>query len=84
MGDVALPAPFGAGALCIGGNLRRFAPVVTNAAGTADLDLPIAALSSGPHAVHSGDMRSFQFLYRDVFGATLLNASDSIYVVFCP
>jgi hypothetical protein len=84
LGDAALPAPFGAGRICVGGNLRRFPPVVTSAQGTAALDLPLLESASWPAPILPGETRHVQFLYRDAWAGAGRNASDSVYVVFCP
>ena len=83
-GTAATQAPFGDGWRCAGGTLVRFPATQTNVFGDAQQPVDLGALPAGA-TVQPGDVRYFQFWYRDVAaGGALTNASDGLSVRVCP
>ena len=77
----------GEGVRCVDGNLTRLDVIVADALGSvADpLDLSSPPFSSGPGAVDVGDVRNFQFWYRDPAGGGAgFNLSDALELTLCP
>jgi hypothetical protein len=84
-GTPSSPTPFGDGVLCAGGSLFVAGYLATGPGGSGllPLDLFHPPFSRGPGAVHPGDSRAFQYLYRDP-GAGARNTSDSMVIRFVP
>ena len=77
----------GEGVRCVDGNLTRLDVKVADTLGTVvdPLNLNAPPFSSGPGAVSSGDLRNFQYWYRDPAGGLIgYNLSDGLEVTFCP
>jgi photosystem II stability/assembly factor-like uncharacterized protein len=77
----------GEGVRCVDGALTRLGVIVADAFGivSVPLDLDSPPFSSGPGAVGVGDVRNFQYWYRDpAGGAAGFNLSDALEVTFCP
>ena len=84
-GEPVPGAPFGEGRLCVGGTPTVAGYLTVNADGAGFLhpDLFHAPFTHGPGALHVGEARAFQYLYRDP-GTGDRNASDSIVIQFVP
>lgn len=82
-GTAMQATPFGDGVRCVGGSITRLPIVSANASGTAQFALDYNALAP---AIAVGEIRNFQFWYRDVGGpgGTSFNLSDALNVRFCP
>ena len=78
---------FGDGLLCLSGQIARLGVVVADQLGFASFttDMNAPPFSAGPGQVQPGDIRHFQFWYRDpAFGGAGFNLSDGLTVTFCP
>jgi hypothetical protein len=79
--------PLGEGVRCVDGNLIRLSVKVADMFGTSfdSLDLNSPPFSSGLGAVTAGDLRNFQYWYRDITGGPFgYNLSDALEVNFVP
>lgn len=79
--------PFGEGVRCVDGALVRLTPQFSNSLGEVNtlLDLSAPPFDSGPGLVGPGDVRNFQYWYRDTPGGPAgFNTSDAMQVQFCP
>ena len=84
-GASPVQVPFGDGYRCVGGGTRRLGVVATGADGRAELALDLTILAGTDAALLPGDVRSFQFWYRDVPAqASGFNLSDAIRATFHP
>jgi len=86
-GPSALSQPFGNGVRCVGGPLLRFAPLQTDAQGSAvqALDLATVALGVSPTGLQPGSLLHFQFWFRDPAGGGAgFDLSDGLAVTLCP
>ena len=85
LGASALQTPFGDGFLCVGGGLVRFPVQALGADGSLRLTIDWQALPAGAH-VDAGELRRFQFWYRDPIGpgGSGFNLSDALAVRLCP
>ena len=82
-GDTAIQTPFGSGFLCAGGQSWLFDIQMIGAEELAQKTIDNTNLPAGGAAITAGSTWYFQFLYRDVAGATT-NTSDGLEVVFQP
>jgi hypothetical protein len=74
--------PFGNGRLCVTGGVRRL-PVAQAVAGV--VTQPQDFTDSAYSGIQAGDVRFFQFWYRNTAaGGAGFNLSDGIRVTFCP
>ncbi len=77
-------ALYGEGALCVKPPLKRIYPLlVTDGAGAASAPLDLTSSVFG--GLQAGQVRRFQFWYRDPLGGPAgFNFSDGLKVTFCP
>ncbi len=85
-GSNAISVPFGDGLRCVGGSIKRLAPMQTDALGFASqpIDLSAPPFDSGSGAAIPGQTQRFQFWYRDPdAGGSGFNLSDAVSVKYC-
>lgn len=81
-GTTAVQQPFGNGFRCVGGTVYRLPIVQADFLGDAHYVLNYGAL---PSAVSPGDVRRFQYWYRNPAGGGAgFNLTDGLEVTFCP
>ncbi|MCB9915253.1 MAG: FG-GAP repeat protein [Planctomycetes bacterium] len=84
LGDVQAPAPFGDGLRCAGGaHTHRFAPQQASAVGDLVAGPGLFAAAGG---LAAGDVRGFQFWYRDPTGpcGSAFNTTNALRVELVP
>ena len=80
----AIQVPFGNGFRCVSGTVIRMTPIQVNSFGDAVQPIDLAHLPQGQQFV-PGDLRRFQFWYRNPAGGGAgFNLSDALSVTFCP
>jgi len=87
-GTHSLQEPFGDGFRCAGGSVARLRPIVTtDGTGTARLSLDFSAfpVGQGPMMIEPGDVRYFQYWFRDPMGpsGSGYNLTNGQRVTFC-
>jgi choice-of-anchor B domain-containing protein len=79
--------PFGEGLRCVDGQLIRLSAQFADVLGLLDRSIDFSAppFSSGPGVVNAGDVRNFQYWYRDPSGGPAgFNTSDALEINICP
>jgi hypothetical protein len=83
MGTTAIQQAFGNGFRCVGGSIVRLPIINADASGVAQYLLNYAALPAGTQP-QPGDVRRFQFWYRNVAaGGAGFNLSNGLEARFC-
>ncbi len=85
-GSSPASSPFGDGTRCISGQVRRLAPLTTDAQGQARVALDTTTLTQpGGAPTTPGTLTYFQFFFRDPAGpgGSGFNLSDALRVRFC-
>jgi hypothetical protein len=82
LGHTPIATPFGNGVRCVDGGVVRLSPLTCDANGVAVFAFDVHA---PPALVDAGEIRRFQFWYRDSSGGGAgFNLSDGLLVHFCP
>ena len=86
-GPAQTQTSFGNGFLCVTGGLTRlWPPLLTDATGTATLDVDLSSppMSGGANPITGGTTYNFQFWYRDIpAGGAFFNLSNGLEITFC-
>jgi choice-of-anchor B domain-containing protein len=86
-GPTQAALPFGEGVRCVDGTLVRLTPQFSDTVGEVNITIDFTAppFDSGPGFVTAGDVRNFQYWYRDnPGGPSGFNTSDAMEVQICP
>ncbi len=86
-GPLQTSIPFGDGVRCVDGTPTRMAATFASGLGevTSPVDFTAPPFDSGQGFVTAGDVRNFQFWYRDFLGGPAgFNTSDALQITFCP
>lgn len=86
MGSMQALSVLGDGVLCIGGTMRRFKVVASDALGGVSFPIDFTdPTQPAAGVITAGSTWNFQLVYRDPLGgAATFNTSDALSVTFCP
>ena len=82
-GNLQIQAPFGDGYRCVGGSVKRYAPISSDAFGSVTMPANLTSGPGGPGLITPGSTWNYQFWYRDAASPGVgFNLTDGLRVTF--